>query len=58
MTVTAEGVETPIQRTVLASIGVDRLQGYLISRPLPATDVSSWLERHAAGLQIAGQAVA
>ena len=58
MSVTAEGVETVMQRTVLASIGVDRLQGYLISRPLPAKVVASWLELHSAGLQTAMQAVA
>ncbi len=41
--VTAEGVETIMQRTVLASLGVERLQGYLISRPMPEADVAFWL---------------
>jgi diguanylate cyclase (GGDEF)-like protein len=46
--VTAEGVETVMQRTVLASIGVERLQGYLISRPLQAGHVVRWLAAHEA----------
>ena len=41
--VTAEGVETPAQRTRLAELGVERLQGYLISRPLAALAVPGWL---------------
>jgi predicted signal transduction protein with EAL and GGDEF domain len=46
--VTAEGVETVMQKTVLASIGVERLQGYLISRPLAAGNVAGWLAAHEA----------
>jgi diguanylate cyclase (GGDEF)-like protein len=34
--VTAEGVETPEQRVFLSEIGCNSLQGYLLSRPLPA----------------------
>ena len=44
--VTAEGVETNLQRTVLSSIGVERLQGYLIARPMPGENVAGWLESH------------
>lgn len=36
MVVTAEGVETPLQRRLLTSMGCDQLQGYLLSRPLPS----------------------
>ena len=31
----AEGVETPEQATILRLIGVDAMQGYLFSRPVP-----------------------
>lgn len=43
--VTAEGVETEAQRAYLALAGVDSTQGYLISRPLMATDASALLMR-------------
>lgn len=36
LTVVAEGVETQAQRDALAKYQVDLIQGYLISRPLPA----------------------
>ncbi len=44
--VTAEGVETPLQKSVLSSIGVERLQGYLIARPMPGENVAAWLSHH------------
>jgi EAL domain-containing protein (putative c-di-GMP-specific phosphodiesterase class I) len=37
--VTAEGVETARQREALRRIGCDELQGYLLSRPIPAERV-------------------
>jgi len=36
--VVAEGVETVEQRDALAALGCDYLQGYLLSRPIPAAD--------------------
>jgi diguanylate cyclase (GGDEF)-like protein len=36
MLVTAEGVETADQQRILAGMGCDQLQGYLLSKPLPA----------------------
>jgi diguanylate cyclase (GGDEF)-like protein len=39
----AEGVETAHQAAVLAAMGVNALQGYYFSRPLPAPAVSAWL---------------
>jgi len=38
--VTAEGIESEDQLAVIASLGCDLAQGYLISVPLPAEDVS------------------
>lgn len=42
--IVVEGVETPQQQNLLAAMGVDYLQGYLISRPLPSLQVSAWLQ--------------
>ncbi|TRX75093.1 bifunctional diguanylate cyclase/phosphodiesterase [Pseudomonas mangiferae] len=36
LTVIAEGVETQVQETFLAELGCQHIQGYFISRPLPA----------------------
>lgn len=43
MKVVAEGVETAAQRTVLHEAGCDQIQGYLISRPLPHTEIADLL---------------
>ena len=45
MAVTAEGVETSEQALQLASEACTQLQGYLFSRPLPATSVPALIER-------------
>ncbi len=45
MEVTAEGVETKVQRDTLRKRGVTRFQGYLFSRPIPAAEVEAWLRR-------------
>lgn len=47
VSVTAEGVETDVQRHFLTRIGCNTLQGYLLSRPLPALEVASLLARRA-----------
>jgi diguanylate cyclase (GGDEF)-like protein len=41
--VTAEGVETVAQRVALSALGVERLQGYGISRPMPEAAVEAWM---------------
>jgi len=43
--VTAEGVETDAQRTILQSIGCTELQGYLFSQPLSSEDAARFLAR-------------
>jgi EAL domain-containing protein (putative c-di-GMP-specific phosphodiesterase class I) len=43
LTTIAEGVENEQQRELLSRIGCDLMQGYLISRPLPAEQVVAFL---------------
>jgi diguanylate cyclase (GGDEF)-like protein len=42
----AEGVEDQATAAALIDLGVDILQGYYFSRPLPATAVPNWLARN------------
>jgi diguanylate cyclase (GGDEF)-like protein/PAS domain S-box-containing protein len=44
-TVIAEGVETSAQGDLLASLGCHQLQGFWISRPMPAEAVADWVTR-------------
>ena len=50
MSTVAEGVEEPMQVSVLEAEGCDMVQGYYASRPMPARDVIefvlNWGERH------------
>lgn len=41
--VVAEGVENEAQAEFLRTLGCDEMQGYLLSRPLPADDFAAWL---------------
>jgi EAL domain-containing protein (putative c-di-GMP-specific phosphodiesterase class I) len=40
-----EGVETEAQRDTARSVGADKLQGYLIAKPMEADEAGYWLER-------------
>jgi len=52
LVVVAEGVETPGQAKLLNELGCHELQGFLISRPVPASYLTRLLQhpRHIAGL--------
>jgi diguanylate cyclase (GGDEF)-like protein len=41
----AEGIETEEQAAFLSRVGCNEIQGFLISRPLPAIDVARFLDR-------------
>jgi diguanylate cyclase (GGDEF)-like protein len=43
LTVTAEGVETAEQQRFLQAVGCHQLQGYLLSKPLPAPEIDKLL---------------
>ncbi|MEH3022857.1 MAG: EAL domain-containing protein [Pseudomonas oryzihabitans] len=45
--VVAEGVEEARALTLLRGWGCDVIQGYYISRPVPAADFEAWMERQA-----------
>jgi EAL domain-containing protein (putative c-di-GMP-specific phosphodiesterase class I) len=42
LTTVAEGVETPGQAELLAGMGCDRIQGWLISKALPFEELTGW----------------
>jgi diguanylate cyclase (GGDEF)-like protein/PAS domain S-box-containing protein len=44
LTVTAEGVEQPHQLDILREMGVNQLQGFLISKPLAAPEIATFLD--------------
>lgn len=39
----AEGVETEAQRKALSELGIEEMQGYLFSKPLPVQSVRAWI---------------
>ena len=51
MTTTVEGIETEEQREIARSAGCTDMQGYLISRPVPAADVSRLIYQIEAAIQ-------
>lgn len=42
--VVAEGVEEKSQLELLREMGCDQVQGYLLSRPLPAAEIPGWID--------------
>jgi len=46
--VVAEGVEDPITLQQLGALGCDAIQGYYISRPVPADDLLTWIKHQQA----------
>jgi EAL domain-containing protein (putative c-di-GMP-specific phosphodiesterase class I) len=42
----AEGVDNDAALAELARYGWDEVQGYYISRPVPANDLNDWLDLH------------
>jgi diguanylate cyclase (GGDEF)-like protein len=45
MTVTAEGVETTEQLQILQALGCNEIQGFLVSRPVPAARIPAMLQQ-------------
>ena len=45
MSVVAEGVETPAELQALQNLGCDEIQGYLVSRPVPADEAALLMDR-------------
>jgi diguanylate cyclase len=57
MNVTVEGIETPGQHRFLQACGCHSLQGYLFSRPVPASEIDHLVERQSRGEPAFAQAV-
>lgn len=45
LTVVAEGVETEAEQKVIASSGVQYIQGYYYARPMPEEEVAQFLKK-------------
>lgn len=55
LSVVAEGVETSAAWDMLNTFGAETAQGFLLSRPLPAEDLQTWLAEHKASQNATGQ---
>ena len=52
LTVVAEGVENEAAMDLLVEYGCESVQGYLLGRPCPVEDLSTWLIESPHGLQV------
>ena len=57
LSVIAEGVETREQLEILAELGCDQVQGYLICRPQSAEALSAWLIEYSQESMLSGESV-
>lgn len=57
MTTTAEGVETDAQEAMVRNDGCTDMQGYLVSRPVPAEDVSELIRSLTPGIPVFQESV-
>jgi hypothetical protein len=46
--VVAEGIEDEAQRSMVVDLGVEYLQGFAIARPMPLTELLTWLDERPA----------
>lgn len=46
MKVIAEGVESESELQIITDLGCDEVQGYLVCKPLSASDMEHWLQRY------------
>jgi EAL domain-containing protein (putative c-di-GMP-specific phosphodiesterase class I) len=53
MVTTAEGVETADQLAWVRAIGIDEVQGYYLSRPVPASEIGAVLAKFGDGVNVA-----
>lgn len=44
LSVVAEGAESPEDWAVIAQLGIDEVQGFIVARPMPASEFLPWLE--------------
>ena len=58
LSVTAEGVEDEATLQLLATLGCDRAQGFLIARPMPADRLDLWMRKSASAWADRGPAAA
>ena len=46
LTIVAEGVETQEEWDLVASLGVDVVQGYFVAKPMPGEEIAAWIENY------------
>ncbi|OQY18539.1 MAG: hypothetical protein B6I36_06760, partial [Desulfobacteraceae bacterium 4572_35.1] len=46
LSIVAEGIETELQRQYLVQLRCEEAQGYLFSKPIPASEFAVFLKQH------------